>query len=88
MTEQILNEGFPVRADGGCLLCDADAGQNHDRNCFLFYRKIKFSLEYPPIPIRRFDWCAYDDEADEFGPFGWGATKQAALFDLVESCGG
>jgi hypothetical protein len=75
-------EGFPVRADGGCLFCDTDAGQKHNEKCFLFNRKIVFSLEYPPIPIRSFDWCCYEYGADESDSFGWGATKQEALFDL------
>jgi hypothetical protein len=40
---------------------------------------------YPPIPVREFDWCAYRSEtSDEHGPFGWGATKEEAIADLLE----
>lgn len=38
---------------------------------------------YPPIPPRQFDWCAYRDGDEECGPVGWGATKEAAITDLL-----
>lgn len=38
---------------------------------------------YPPIPDRQFDWCAYFDGEEEAGQYGWGATEQAAVDDLV-----
>jgi hypothetical protein len=46
--------------------------------------KIIVVNEYPPIPIRDFDWCAYHD-GDEECPWrhGWGATREAALADLA-----
>ncbi len=38
---------------------------------------------YPPIPDRRFDWCAYHDDDEEIEEwYGWGATKAEALADL------
>lgn len=35
----------------------------------------------PPIPDRRWDWCAYRDGQEE-GHCGWGATEAEALSDL------
>ena len=47
--------------------------------------RVKTSFVYPPIPDRRFDWAAYDDErgADN-SPTGWGRTEQEAIADLLE----
>jgi hypothetical protein len=48
--------------------------------------KIKTENTYPPIPIRDFDSCAYDDNTYD-GPgstIGWGPTEQAAIDDLPE----
>jgi hypothetical protein len=47
--------------------------------------EIKTSNTYPPIPVRQFDWCAWYDGEEEAGPYGWGATEQAAIDDLVEN---
>ncbi len=49
---------------------------------------IKFDYVYPPIPIRCFDWMAYDDntydpDPDSRSPVGWGATWEAAAADLI-----
>ena len=46
-------------------------------------RSIKTSHIYPPIPDRRFDWCAYHvtDESKGYN-WGWGATEQEAIEDL------
>lgn len=43
--------------------------------------------EYPPIPIRSFDWVAYRDGNEE-GARGWGSTEAAAISDLeaTEEC--
>jgi len=47
--------------------------------------KIKTSFDYPPIPIRCFDWSAIDDETYEPGePMGRGATESDAVTDLLE----
>ena len=53
---------------------------------------IHTSFDYPPIPIRRFDWAAYlgdyYDGAPDAGTFGnWighGETKEAAVADLLD----
>lgn len=37
---------------------------------------------YPPIPDRRFDWCAYHDGEEELNRGGWGRTEAEALEDL------
>jgi hypothetical protein len=47
---------------------------------------IKTEFVYPPIPIRTYDWCAYDDDTYD-GPgcrIGWGATEQEAISNLLE----
>jgi hypothetical protein len=46
------------------------------------YRIITFN-ENPPIPIRTFDWCAREADADERGLQGWGATPLLAVVDLL-----
>lgn len=56
--------------------------------------KIHTSFDYPPIPVRSFDWsavtddydCDYDDERGFFSncPIGHGATEQEAIEDLLE----
>lgn len=46
--------------------------------------KIVLSPQFPPIPVRKFDWAAYDDETYDIGqPTGLGATKEAAVADLL-----
>ena len=47
-------------------------------------RTIKTSHQFPPIPIRSFDWLAYF-EGDEEGPQGWGPTEAEAIADLTEN---
>lgn len=37
---------------------------------------------HPPIPTRRFDWCAYVEGHEEIGPYGWGKTAGEAKIDL------
>ncbi|WP_172430989.1 hypothetical protein [Mameliella alba] len=40
---------------------------------------------YPPIPVRGADWCAYDDRRGaDASPYGWGATEDEAITDLLE----
>lgn len=48
--------------------------------------KIVTEYVYPPIPDRSCDWSAIDDDTyDGPGcPIGWGATKEAAIADLME----
>jgi hypothetical protein len=50
---------------------------------------IRTTNEYPPIPIRQFDWSAIDDDTydgaeDSNCPIGRGATEQEAIDDLLE----
>ena len=48
-------------------------------------RKIVTSFVHPPIPHRGCDWQAhYDDEGEETGRYGWGATEEAAIKDLKQ----
>lgn len=45
---------------------------------------VRTHFEYPPIPFRKFDWCAVDDGAYEPGyAIGWGATEAEAIEDLL-----
>ncbi len=39
--------------------------------------------EYPPIPDRRWDWCAYREGDEEGGNRGWGRTREEAVADLL-----
>ena len=45
-------------------------------------RKIVTSNVCPPIPWRKFDWCAYLDGDEEGGIRGWGETEAIAIADL------
>jgi hypothetical protein len=46
---------------------------------------IRTWYEHPPIPDRRFDWGAVDDDTYEPGmPIGWGETESEAVADLLE----
>jgi hypothetical protein len=44
--------------------------------------RVIVSAVFPPIPDRRFDWCAYWDGEEEEGHYGWGTTPEEALADL------
>lgn len=46
---------------------------------------IVTSHVYPPIPMRRFDWCAHREGEEERGHYGWGPTREAAIADLLEN---
>ena len=47
--------------------------------------KIVTRYIYPPIPDRSHDWCAwYDDDGEEAGRYGYGATEAEAIEDLTE----
>jgi len=47
--------------------------------------KIITRFDYPPIPIRCFDWSAVTDNYDGPGsPHGHGATEAEAIADLQE----
>lgn len=47
--------------------------------------KIKTRHDFPPIPDRRFDWSAVDDDTYDYDqPIGHGATEAEAIADLLE----
>ena len=46
-------------------------------------RKIVTTCDFPPIPIREFDWCAFYEGDEESGPRGYGATEAEAIEDFV-----
>lgn len=51
--------------------------------------KIITSFDYPPIPIRCFDWCAFTEDYDGAPDAGWqpvghGETEAEAIADLME----
>lgn len=48
--------------------------------------KIKLYHVYPPIPDRRYDWLAVDDDTYDGtgGVVGFGETQQEAIKDLQE----
>lgn len=50
---------------------------------------IRTSYDYPPIPVRQFDWSAIDDDTydgadDSSCPIGHGATEADAIDDLMD----
>lgn len=45
--------------------------------------KIVTALEYPPIPLRQYDWVAFRDGYEELGKYGYGYTKEEAIADLL-----
>jgi hypothetical protein len=47
-------------------------------------REIVTVFEYPPIPIRDYDWAAFRYDHSEWSPVGRGATEEAAIQDLLE----
>lgn len=51
----------------------------------LYVPKLKVSFDYPPIPIREFDWCVTDQNYEPGYPIGRGATIQKAIEDYLES---
>jgi len=36
----------------------------------------------PPVPSRRFDWCAWIEGTEDAGPYGYGVTEEMAIEDL------
>jgi hypothetical protein len=46
--------------------------------------KIITSYDFPPVPLRRFDWSAYLEAYEPGAPLGHGATEEAAIADLLE----
>lgn len=51
--------------------------------------RVRTHYDYPPIPVRQFDWSAinddtYDGADDSSCPVGHGATEQDAIYDLLE----
>ena len=45
--------------------------------------KILTSYDYPPIPIRDYDWSAFREDYDEGDLIGYGETEQSAINDLI-----
>lgn len=48
-------------------------------------RKIVTHHEFPPIPVREFDWCAHYEGQEEAGHYGWGSTEAEAIADFNEN---
>jgi hypothetical protein len=51
-------------------------------------RLVSVSVEfvYPPIPSRRWDYCArFSNDEREQPDYGWGASAEDAIDDLVRS---
>lgn len=46
---------------------------------------IVASFFCPPAPTRNHDWCAYRESKVESGQYGWGATEEDAVEDLLRS---
>lgn len=39
----------------------------------------------PPIPTNKMDWQAWREGCEELGEYGYGATEQEAIADLLAS---
>ncbi|WP_181257162.1 hypothetical protein [Pseudaminobacter soli (ex Li et al. 2025)] len=50
-------------------------------------RKIITTHVCPPIPARSMDWSAHFDGEEERGEYGYGATEDEAVRDLIDSYG-
>ena len=46
--------------------------------------KILTHFENPPIPDRRFDWCAFRYGCEPEEPIGYGSTPEDAIQNLHE----
>ena len=46
-------------------------------------KKIITSYDFPPIPIREYDWSAIRSDYDEGDLVGYGKTEQDAINDLI-----
>ncbi|NDC23218.1 MAG: hypothetical protein EBZ49_03680 [Proteobacteria bacterium] len=46
--------------------------------------KIRTDFLFPPSPIRKYDWIAWEDGQEE-GIVGEGATEEAAIADFKEN---
>ena len=46
--------------------------------------KIITSYDYPPIPIRKYDWSAIREDYEGGDPIGHGATEAEAIKDLKQ----
>lgn len=55
-----------------------------DKKGVMMKSKIITYHAYPPIPERRFDWCAYRDGTEDGGLQGWGKTEADAVSDLIQ----
>lgn len=58
--------------------------QFEDTNAFRRGPKIVSSFIYPPIPDRRFDWSATEEDYEPGCPVGYGRTEEEAIADLRE----
>jgi hypothetical protein len=47
-------------------------------------RTVHTFFEFPPIPIRTFDFGAVLDGYEPGAPIGWGPTEEQAIADLFE----
>ena len=48
--------------------------------------RIITNHDYPPIPVRMFDWSAHRDSWEPgWGPVGHGATEAEAIADLLDA---
>jgi len=46
---------------------------------------IIIRAEFPPVPSKQFQYCAWYDGREEGGPHGYGHHPFAALQDLLEN---
>jgi hypothetical protein len=67
---------------------DDDGNEFCSQACRDLYHKSESEPEIvtvrvcPPIPARKFDWCAYYEGAEETGNYGWGVGEDDAIAAL------
>lgn len=62
-----------LEADPRCKSCNGEGDL-----------RVNVSYDPPPIPVRGSDWNAVVDGREEYGPVGYGATKMAAVQNLLD----
>lgn len=72
--KEILDSQLSIHSVSGSFLSD---GKTKTMN------KIIKSYDYPPIPIRNYDWSAIREDYESGDLIGYGRTEQDAKDDLV-----
>lgn len=61
-----------------------NSDEREEQEFFEKHGKITTTKEFPPIPMRCFDWLATLEDLNEDSPQGWGETEAEAIADLKQ----